>query len=317
MSDMTIEKAAVGLVGLWALNLAGKALLHVYKTFLRPGRNLKKLGKWAIITGATDGIGKEYAMSLAKKGMSIVLISRTESKLQDVKKEIEAKNYDGVEVSYVVCDYSNFDKAAQDKVAKAVKSLDVGVLINNVGVSYRYPMYFHELTDEEVQSLMTMNIDSTVWMTRMVLPGMLEKKSGAIVNISSASALYTLPGLAEYSGSKGFIEKFSRALNAEYMSKGVTCQCQAPFYVATKLAKLRKSATVPSAKEFVSLAIKWIGYPDCVVSPFILHAFQGWVMDVLPEFVVTKVIMSMHMATRKRGQKKDAIKAAEAAGKKE
>jgi hypothetical protein len=53
MSDMTIEKAAAGLVGLWALSLAGRALLHVYKTFLRPGKNLKKLGKWAVVTGAT------------------------------------------------------------------------------------------------------------------------------------------------------------------------------------------------------------------------------------------------------------------------
>jgi 17beta-estradiol 17-dehydrogenase / very-long-chain 3-oxoacyl-CoA reductase len=256
-------------------------------------------------------------LALAKKGMSVFLISRTESKLQDVKKEIEEKNYDGVEVSYMVCDYSKFDKAAQDKVAKAITPLDVGVLINNVGVSYRYPMHFHELTDDEVQALMTMNIDSTVWMTRLVLPGMRETKSGAIVNLSSGSALYTLPGLAEYSGSKGFIEKFSRAINAEYTSKGVTCQCQVPFYVATKLAKLRKSATVPTAKEFVNLGIKWVGYSDCIVSPFILHAIQGWFMDVLPEFILTKGIMSMHMATRKRGQKKDAIKAAEAAAKKE
>jgi hypothetical protein len=53
MSDITIEKAAAGLVGLWALSLAGRALLHVYKTFLRPGKNLKKLGKWAVVTGAT------------------------------------------------------------------------------------------------------------------------------------------------------------------------------------------------------------------------------------------------------------------------
>jgi len=311
MVDATFENAAVAIVSLSALNLAIKALLHVYKTFLRPGKNLKKLGKWAIVTGATDGIGKAYAMALAKKGLSVVLISRTESKLQDVKKEIEEKGYGGVEVSYVVCDYSNFDKAAQDKVAKAVKDLNVGVLVNNVGVSYRYPMYFHELSDDEVQSLMTMNIDSTVWMTRMVLPGMLEKKAGAIVNISSASALYTLPGLAEYSGSKGFVEKFSRALNAEYGAKGITCQCQAPFYVATKLAKMRKSLMVPSATDFVKLAIRWVGYSDCVVSPFILHAFQGWVMDCLPESILTKQIMAMHMATRKRGQKKDAKKAAE------
>ena len=255
-----------------------------------------------------DGIGKAYAFALAKKGMSVLLISRTESKLQDVKKEIEAKNYAGVEVSYLVCDYSKFDKAAQEKVAKVVKELEVGVLVNNVGVSYRYPMYFHELSDSEVQDLMSMNIDSTIWMSRMVIPGMLERKKGAIVNISSASAMYDLPLLAEYSGSKSFIEKFSRALNAEYKSKGVTCQCQVPFYVATKLAKQRKSLMVPSPAEFVALGIKWVGYDDCVVSPFLLHAIQGWILDTLPNSVVASIIIKMHLGIRKRGLKKDTAK---------
>lgn len=313
MSDisLTFETAACGIVALAALNLCLKAVSNLYKTFLRPAKNLKKYGKWAVVTGATDGIGKAYAFAFAKKGMSVLLISRTESKLQDVKKEIEAKGYDGVEVSYLVCDYSKFDKALQDKVAKVVKELEVGVLVNNVGISYRYPVFFHELTDDEVQNLMTMNIDSTVWMTRMVLPGMLERKKGAIVNISSGSAMYDMPLLAGYSGSKSFIEKFSRALNAEYKSKGVTCQCQIPFYVATKLAKLRKSLTVPTSTKYVSLAIKWVGHGDCVVSPFLLHAIQGWVLDILPKSIVTSVVMNMHLGIRKRGLKKDAKKAAE------
>ena len=248
--------------------------------------------------------------------MNVVLISRTESKLQEVKKEIMDK-YSGVEVSYVVCDYSKFDKPAQDNVAKAITDLEIGVLVNNVGVSYRYPQFFDELTDEEVQNLMTMNIDSVVWMTRMVLPGMLARRKGTIVNVSSASAMYTLPLLAEYSGAKSFVERFSRALNAEYKSKGVTCQCQVPFYVATKLAKMRKSMMVPSPNQFVALAMKWIGHSDCVVSPFLLHAVQGYVLDCLPDFVVAKQIMGMHLGIRKRGKKKDELLASEAAGKKE
>ena len=260
----------------------------------------------------SDGIGKAYCFALAKQGLSVMMISRTESKLQDVKKEIEAK-YPNVKVSYLVCDYSKFDKAAQGKIAKELKDLEVGVLVNNVGVSYRYPVFFHELTDDEVQNLMTMNIDSTVWMTRFVLPGMVERKAGTIVNLSSGSAMYTLPLLAEYSGAKSFVEKFSRAINAEYKAKGVTCQCQIPFYVATKLAKMRKSLMVPTPQAYVAKAIKWVGHSsDAVASPFILHAIQGWVLDILPQFIVTKLIMDMHLATRKRGQKKDAKLAAEA-----
>jgi 17beta-estradiol 17-dehydrogenase / very-long-chain 3-oxoacyl-CoA reductase len=294
-----------------------KVLWSTYNTFLRGGKNLKKLGQWAVITGATDGIGKAYAIALAKQGLSIVLISRTEAKLKAVEEEIRAKGYQGVQVKTVVCDYSKFDSKSRAAVKSSLEGLEIGLLINNVGVSYRYPLYFHELSDEEVQTLLTMNIDSTVWMTRMVLPGMIERKKGAIVNISSASALFTLPLLAEYSGAKSFVEKFSRALNAEYRSKGITCQCQAPFYVATKLAKLRKSLTVPSPTEFVDMAIKWIGYPDALVQPFWMHAVQGWVMQRIPDFVLASGILDMHLAIRKKGLKKDASLAEEAKGKKD
>jgi 17beta-estradiol 17-dehydrogenase / very-long-chain 3-oxoacyl-CoA reductase len=277
---------------------------------------LKKLGKWAVITGATDGIGKAYAFALAKKGLNVVLISRTESKLRDVKEEIEKKGYKS-EIKYIVCDYSKFDDNAKGAVKKGLEGLEIGVLVNNVGVSYRYPMYFHELTDEEVSSLMTLNIESTVWMSRMVLPGMLERKRGSIVNISSGSALYTLPLLAQYSGAKSFVEKFSRALNAEYRSKGITCQCQVPFYVATKLAKMRKSLTVPTPNEYVAMAIKWVGYPDALVSPFWVHAVQGWIMHKMPDYIISVAILSMHLAIRKKGVKKDARLAEEEKGKKE
>lgn len=282
----------------------------LYKTFLRPAKNLKKLGEWAVVTGATDGIGKAYAMAFAKKGLSVVLISRTESKLQDVKKEIEDKNY-GVQVKVVVCDYSNFDKKAQSNVASEIKDLDVAVLVNNVGISYRYPLYFHELTDQDVANIIEMNINSTTWMTRVLIDKMAERKRGAIINISSGSAMYTLPLLAQYSAAKSYIEKFTLALNAEYSKKGVTVQCQIPFYVSTKLAKMRKSLSVPSPAEYVSCAIKHVGYADPVISPYWVHGAMTYVMDRLPTSVVASMIMSMHLSTRKRGLKKDAKLTAE------
>lgn len=285
-----------------------------YNTFLRPAKDLKKYGKWAVVTGATDGIGKAYAKALAKKGMSIVLISRTESKLKAVQEEISKY---GVEVKYITCDYSKFDDKAKAAIKAVLDSLEIGVLINNVGMSYRYPRFFHELPDEEVTDLMVMNIDSTVWMTRMVLPGMIQRKKGAIVNVSSGSAEYTMPLLAMYGGAKSFVEKFSRAINAEYRDKGITCQSQIPFYVATKLAKLRKSMTVPTPDEYVNCAIKWVGYPDARVSPFWIHAVQGWIMKQVPDYLLSKVIMNMHMGIRKRGLKKDASPSSERTSKKD
>lgn len=279
-----------------------------YKYFLRPAKKLNKFGQWAVVTGATDGIGKAYAMALAKKGINVLIISRTEAKLKAVKEEIDAKGYSGVEVDYVVCDYSNFDTKAKETVTKKMQRLDIGVLINNVGVSYRYPQFFHEITDDEVTNLIEMNINSTTWMTRYVIDGMIERKRGAIVNISSGSAMYTMPLLAEYAAAKSYIEKFTLALNAEYGGKGIQVQCQIPFYVATKLAKMRRSFTVPSADEFATMGLKFIGQADAVVSPFWVHGMMGCLLDHLPTPVVSKIMMSTHLAIRKKGLKKDAAK---------
>jgi len=267
------------------------------------------MGKWAVITGATDGIGKAYALKLASEGMSVVLISRTLSKLADVKHEIESLKKAGVEVKVVVCDYSKFDKAAQESVASVVSELDVGVLVNNVGVSYPFPKFFHELSDEHVFNLMEMNVASTTLMTKMVVGGMAQRKRGAIVNIASAAGTITSPLLAEYSAAKGYVEKLSRGLNAEYKTSNVKVQCQVPFYVATKLAKRRKSIDTPTPKEYVDLAIKWIGHDDAVCSPFWIHALLGYLMTVVPDAIVVSQTMAMHLSIRKRGMKKEADKA--------
>lgn len=296
-SAVTTAFAAIGVAVLASFSL--KVISSTYKTFLRGEKNFKKMGKWVVITGATDGIGKAYALALAKRGMSIVLISRTEAKLQAVSKEITDKGYKGVEVKYVVCDYSNFDKKSQDTVSAAIKDLDIGILINNVGVSYPYPKFFHELTDEQVLSLMEMNINSTTWMTKMVIGGMDERKRGSIINISSAAGLYTMPLLAQYSAAKAYIEKFSRGLSCEYAKKNITVQCQTPFYVATKLAKMRKSFTTPTPDEYVKLALRWVGYSDVVVSPYWFHAVQGYLIKVLPGGMVDPKVFGMHMADRK------------------
>lgn len=310
------EQVLTILGGLSVASFGLKLLVNVYKYFLRPGKNVRKFGKWCVVTGATDGIGKAYAKALAKKGMSVVLISRTESKLADVKKEIDDAEYPDVEVKYVVCDYSKFDSAAQETVRAAISDLDVGVLVNNVGVSYPYPKYFHELTDAQVENLTTMNVDSTTIMTRMVVAGMAERKRGAIVNIASAAGTITSPLLAQYSAAKGYVEKLSRGMNAEYAKFNVSVQCQVPFYVATKLAKRRRSFDTPTPDEYVAMALKWIGQTsDAVCSPFWVHALLGYAMATLPASIVVGQTLAMHQSIRKRGMKKEAAKLAE--GKKE
>jgi len=267
------------------------------------------------VTGATDGIGKAYAFELAKKGLSVLLLSRTEEKLKEVESEIKAK-YGKVKVDYLAIDFGNFDAAARKKVEDKISSLDVGVLINNVGISYPFTKYFHELKDDEVAGLVELNVNSTVWMTRLVLgdetkAGMIQRKRGAIVNTSSAAGRMTNPLLAEYSGAKGFIEMFSKSLKAELAPFKIHVQVQAPLFVATKMAKIRKtSLTVPSPAAYARSAVAHIGFED-TVSPYWAHALQLWIQRQIPEFATIALLTSMHKGIRKAGMKKEARKAEE------
>lgn len=164
-------------------------LTWVYVNFLRPSKNLKKYGSWALVTGSTDGIGKAFAFELAKKGLNLVLVGRNVKKLEDVSSEIKSK-YSKTEVKNVVLDFSGSDlKEGVEKIKDVIKDLDVGVLINNAGVSYPYARFFHEVDDELLNNLIKVNVEGTTRVTQAVLPGMLQRKRGAIVNIGSGAAI--------------------------------------------------------------------------------------------------------------------------------
>lgn len=297
-----------GIVGLVVAKALLTGLGAVYAFFLRPGKNLKKYGKWAVVTGATDGIGEAMAMEMASKGMSIVLISRTAEKLKKTAADITAK-YSKVEVDYVAVDFSNFNAKAQTAVENCLKDKEVGVLVNNVGMSYSFAQYFHELSLEDVDNMVELNVNSTTRMTHLVLPGMVERKRGAIVNMSSAAARNPSPLLANYSGSKGFVEHFSESLFHELKSKRVHVQVQSPLFVVSKLSKIRKaSLATPKPHVYAKAAVAHIGY-EAKVSPYWAHALQLWVVRNIPEWLfISQIALPMHLSIRKRALKKLANK---------
>lgn len=163
-------------------------LKWVYVTFLRPAKNLKKYGSWALVTGPTDGIGKAFAFQLARKGLNLVLVGRSPTKLKDVSDSILAK-YPKTQINTVVVDFSGDLDEGVTRIREAIEELDVGVLINNVGVSYPYARFFHEVDQELLRNLIKVNVEGTTKVTQAVLPGMLQRKKGAIVNIGSGAAI--------------------------------------------------------------------------------------------------------------------------------
>ncbi|CAM9190786.1 unnamed protein product [Ascophyllum nodosum] len=254
------------------------------------------------------------AFGMAKKGMNVLLISRTEAKLVVVEAALKAA-CPSIDVEHLAIDYSDFDDAlqarlpccsGQAKVAAAIYTKDVGVLVNNVGVSYPFPKYFDELSDDEMKALLEMNVNSTLKMTRLVLPGMVNRKRGAIVNFASAAALNPTALLAGYSGAKGFILKLSESMHVEMAPKGIHVQCQVPLLVATKLAKIRKpSVGSPSPKTYAKYGVAAIGH-GAVVSPYWAHKLQLWVLSVVPGSTI--FVFNMHKGLRAKALKKLATK---------
>lgn len=306
LTNPIFKKIAAAVGTLYILSFVFDFVHGIFARLIRPGKDVKKIyGTWAVVTGGTDGIGYAMAEEFARKGMNVMLISRTLSKLTNCKDEL-ASLYPKIEIRTLDIDFSKFDEAARKRVADAVKGLDVGVLVNNVGVSYPFTKYFDELTDNEVAGLIALNIDSTTWMTRIVLPLLVEKKKGAIVNISSIAGVSNSPLLAQYGAAKSYIAMFSRALNVEYKSKGIHVQCQVPMFVATKLAKLRKASLfVASPKAYAKAAVRAIGF-ETVVSPYWSHALQVYLLTTLPEWITSMIVMNMHQGIRKAGMKKEA-----------
>jgi 3-dehydrosphinganine reductase len=186
-------------------------------------RDIRKdffFGKKALITGGSSGIGLALARQLVARGASVWLVARNEAKLAAAGKELKAAAVDpGQIVGFTPADISLEDQA-KTAVGQAARGLgELDVLINNAGTSH--PGYFMEMDTKIFRETMETNYFGTLNMTRAVVPGMIQRGKGHIVNVSSAAAYLAIFGYSSYAPSKWAVRGLSDALRYELKPLGI------------------------------------------------------------------------------------------------
>ena len=189
--------------------------------------------KYALVTGASSGIGYELAKLFAHDGKNIAVVARSPDKLEDLKKEVETKH--GTKVRVLVKDLSD-PKSPQEIFSELMKEgINVDVLVNNAGFSV-----YGKFSDSDWQKeaeMLQVNIVSLTQLTKLFLNKMLENKSGKILNVSSGVGFAPSPWMSVYGGTKHYVLGFSNAIANELKGTGVSVTCFCPANTRTLFYK--------------------------------------------------------------------------------
>lgn len=184
---------------------------------------------YALITGASKGLGAVFAESLAGQGRNIVLVARTDNVLKAIAEGI--KNKYNVQAIVISADLTTVDAPEKIKAELDSKGIEVDLLINNAGLGLIGPFLTHELKKEEAE--IQVNIQALVALSHLFGSAMAKRRKGGIINIASNASFQPLPYMATYAATKAFVLHFSEALQYELAESGVHVMVACPGPTAT------------------------------------------------------------------------------------
>jgi len=277
-----------GGAGGWMLGLAGGAvfggiawaLYNAREDFSeRPLRLRDRYGDWALVTGASSGIGADFARALAREGISCVLTARREDRLRALASELESSY--GVSARIIVADLAT--ASGQQQVIDGVTGLTIGMLVNNAGFGLA-----GRLTKQSPGSLREMielNCQAPVALTRALLPAMEKRARGAVIIVGSVAGRQAMPLFGVYAATKGFDLLFGEALWSELREHNVDVTVLMPGPVATEFEGVAgERRPHPEADEPADVCVRYaleaLGKQPSVVS----GGWPNWIRANLNRF---------------------------------
>jgi len=261
----------------------------MYKNLIRKRHDLKlRYGEnsWAIVTGATDGLGKAFCEELAKEGFNIILVSRTLEKLKKVSSEIQLLNKK-IQVEYIAFD---FDKRTtiedyQQIFGNLTNKYDISILINNVG-AYEEGLFANQ-SMEQILKLVNVNVLPQTILTKIFCNYLSKrKKRSAIIDLSSFVSLHPAPFCSStYSSSKSYNYYLSRALSEEFDNINIDVMPVRLVFAETNMSKKKSNGwLVITPTQCVTGVLNDLGYEKETVG-HISHKIQFFFINLVPRFV--------------------------------
>ncbi|KAL4649116.1 connexin 34.3-like [Arapaima gigas] len=262
--------------------------LHFIPRLIHRGDLLQRFGTWAVIVGVPDAVASAYAEELAKQGVGIILVGRGGREAEDATKAIAEAH--GVETLLVEADFHLGSSVCQH-VREALKDKDIGFLINSVDATLGSPQGFASMPEDRLWDMLNRNIAAATLMTRLVLPGMVDKGRGAVVSISSGLSCKPTPNKAVFSAATAYLDHFSRALHYEYSHRGIFVQSLVPFRVGSQERGNTRGGDgvaagwlVPQARVYARHAISTLGISHRTTG-YWPHSLQLWLVQYMPEWI--------------------------------
>ncbi|KIO76332.1 short-chain dehydrogenase [Pedobacter lusitanus] len=256
------------------------------------------MNQYALITGASKGIGKAMAKSLARSGYHLLLIARSADELQQLAQSI-TEQYQ-VNVHYLPIDLSANTAALEIADWCNTQTSALSILVNNAG--YGLWGNFQELSLREQLNMLRLNIDAVIELTHHLLPVLKKQKQAYILNVSSTAAYQAVPTLALYAASKSFILSYSRALRYELKDSPVAVSCLCPGPTATgfssragmdALAELAEKFNM-SAEKVAETGLKGMFKKKAEIIPGFLNKLSVVGTGLLPKSLIERITAGLY-----------------------
>jgi uncharacterized protein len=254
---------------------------------------------YAVITGASKGIGKAISFELAKKQYNLVLVARSADLLEIVKKEIQSIHK--IKIETLALDLSANDSASKLLAFCEAKKLDVSILVNNAGYGLSGKIDKHLAEDNS--NMIQLNVLSLTQITQAFLPILEKNAPSYILNVASTAAYQAIPGLAIYSATKSFVLSFSRALYHELKHRNIFVTALSPGPTATDFADraqvgekgLKAAEKVNmTAEEVAQIGLNALFAKNPEVVTGILNKIGAFGAGLLPKFLAEKIAGSIY-----------------------